>query len=168
MTALSAFSTKRRLRSLPVWPSVSCPELLRTMDVNLYPPSLHVFSLWQHLHWFGPFIRPSIQSLCKTFLFTCQISWICSLTNTAMIISHSVSLYLLAVDALQSKLLLIAGQTVVVGILLDKAPGANGLLATVAGEATLMPTVALMLHLFRAWWVHKMEKEREWLTNVIY
>lgn len=58
---------------------------------------------------------------------------------------------LLAVDALQSKLLLIAGQTVVVGILLDKAPGANGLLATVAGEATLMPTVALMLHLFRAW-----------------
>lgn len=82
-----------------------------------------------------------------------------------MIIRHSMSLYLLAVDALQSKLLLIAGQTVVVGVLLDKAPGADGLLATVAGEATLMPTVALMLHLFRAWWVHRMEKERKRVTN---
>lgn len=58
---------------------------------------------------------------------------------------------LLAVDTLQSKQLLIAGQAVVVGFLLDKALGANGLLATVAGETILMPTVALMLHLFRAW-----------------
>lgn len=58
---------------------------------------------------------------------------------------------LLAVDALQSKLLLIAGQAVVVAVLLDEAPGANGLLATVAGEANLVPTVALMLHLFGAW-----------------
>lgn len=58
---------------------------------------------------------------------------------------------LLALDALQSKLLLVAGQAVVVGILQHKAPGADGLLATVAGEAILMPTVALMLHLFGAW-----------------
>lgn len=62
-------------------------------------------------------------------------------------------------DALQSKLLLIAGQAVVVGVLLDEAPGANRLLATVAGEAILMPTVALMLHLFRAWWVEEEEEE---------
>lgn len=69
--------------------------------------------------------------------------------------------YLLAVDAVLSKLLLIAGQAVVVGILLHEAPGANGLLATVAGETVLMPTVALMLHLFRAWWVEGAERERE-------
>ena len=65
--------------------------------------------------------------------------------------SQLVSFYLLAVDALQSKLLLVAGQAVVVGVLLDEAPGANGLLATVAGETVLMPTVSLVLHLFRAW-----------------
>lgn len=59
--------------------------------------------------------------------------------------------WLLAVDTLQSELLLVAGQAVVVGILQHKAPGADGLLATVAGEAILMPTVALMLHLFGAW-----------------
>lgn len=61
-------------------------------------------------------------------------------------------LHLLALDTLQSKLLLVAGQAVVVAFLLHKAPGADGLLAMVAGEAILMPTVALMLHLLRAWW----------------
>lgn len=52
---------------------------------------------------------------------------------------------------LLSKLLLIAGQAVVVGILSHEGPGANGLLATVAGETVLMPAVSLVLHLFRAW-----------------
>lgn len=70
-------------------------------------------------------------------------------------------LYLLALEALLGKLLLIAGQAVVVGVLLHKAPGADGLLATVAGETILMPTVGLMLHLFRAWCVEGVERERE-------
>lgn len=74
--------------------------------------------------------------------------------------SESVLFYLLAVDTLQSKLLLIAGQAVVVGVLQDEAPGADGLLATVASETVLMPTVSLMLHLFRAWWVEGEERER--------
>lgn len=60
-------------------------------------------------------------------------------------------MYLLALHTLQSKHLLIAGQAVVIGFPLDEALGANGLLATVASEAILMPTVALMLHLFRAY-----------------
>lgn len=51
---------------------------------------------------------------------------------------------------LHGKLLLVAGQAVVVGLLLDEAPGSHWLLATVAGEAILVPTVALMLHLFGA------------------
>lgn len=59
--------------------------------------------------------------------------------------------HLLALDALQGKLLLVAGQAVVAGVLLDEAPGADGLLAAVAGEAVLVPAVALVLHLFRAW-----------------
>lgn len=63
--------------------------------------------------------------------------------------------YLLAVDALLGKLLLVAGQAVVVGVLLHEAPGANGLLAALAGETVLVPTVALVLHLFRAWWAEK-------------
>lgn len=71
--------------------------------------------------------------------------------------NHIMLFYLLAVDTLQSKLLLIAGQAVVVAVLLHKAPGADGLLATVAGETILMPTIALMLHLFRAWWVEEAE-----------
>lgn len=49
------------------------------------------------------------------------------------------------------KLFLIAGQAVVVGILLHEGPGADGLLATVAGETVLMPAVPLVLHLFRTW-----------------
>lgn len=69
--------------------------------------------------------------------------------------------HLLAVDALHGKLLLVAGQAVVVGFLLDEALGAHGLLATVAGEAILMPTVALMLHLFGAWWAEGAEDEKE-------
>lgn len=69
--------------------------------------------------------------------------------------------HLLALDALQGELLLVAGQAVVVGVLLDEAPGADGLLAAVAGEAVLVPTVALVLHLFRAWWRDKRREERE-------
>ena len=61
--------------------------------------------------------------------------------------------YLLAVNALQSELHLVAGQTVVVVVLLDEALGADGLLAVVADEAVLMPSVVLVLHLFGAWWV---------------
>lgn len=82
---------------------------------------------------------------------------------------HSVLFHLLAVDALQGKLLLIAGQAVVVGILLHEALGANGLLTTVAGETILMPTVALVLHLFRAWWVEEAKTERVLtLTHFIF
>lgn len=69
--------------------------------------------------------------------------------------------YLLAVDALLGKLLLVAGQAVVVGVLQHEAPGANGLLATVAGEAVLVPTVALVLHLFGAWWVEGWRRRGE-------
>lgn len=61
------------------------------------------------------------------------------------------SSYHLAVEALLSKLLLIAAQTVVVGVLQHKVPGADGLLTAVAGEAVLMPAVALVLHLLGAW-----------------
>lgn len=61
--------------------------------------------------------------------------------------------HLFAVNTLQSELLLVAGQAVVVGILQHKAPGADGLLAAVAGETVLVPTVALVLHLFGAWQV---------------
>lgn len=75
--------------------------------------------------------------------------------------------YHLAVVALLGKLLLIAGHAVVVGILLYEAPGANGLLATVAGETILVPTVALMLHLFRAWWVEEADRKRK-LKNLNY
>lgn len=67
--------------------------------------------------------------------------------------------YLLAVDALQGKLLLVAGQAVVVGVLLDEAPGADGLLAAVAGEAVLVPTAALVLHLFRTLWAERKSKK---------
>lgn len=72
--------------------------------------------------------------------------------------SQSVSFYLLAVDALQSIQLLVAGQAVVARLLLDEGPGANGLLAAVAGETVLMPTVALVLHFFGAWWVEGAER----------
>lgn len=70
-------------------------------------------------------------------------------------------LHLLAVDALLGELLLIAGQAVVVGVLQHEAPGANGLLAAVAGEAVLVPTVASVLHLFGAWWVEEAGTVRE-------
>lgn len=55
--------------------------------------------------------------------------------------------YLLAVDTLLGKLLLIARQAEIVTLLLHKAAGANGLLAALAAEAMLMPVVALVLHL---------------------
>lgn len=80
-------------------------------------------------------------------------------------VAHWVSFYHLAVDALLGKLLLVAGQAVVVRVLLHKAPGANGLLATVAGQTVLMPTVALVLHLFRAWQTEggtERERGKEW------
>lgn len=53
----------------------------------------------------------------------------------------------LAVHTLHGKLFLIAGHTEVVVLLGDEALGADGLLATLAGEAGLMPAVTLMLHL---------------------
>lgn len=55
--------------------------------------------------------------------------------------------YLLAVHTLHGKLLLIAGHTEVVVVLWDEALGANGLLASLAGETGLMPAVPLVLHL---------------------
>lgn len=70
------------------------------------------------------------------------------------------SLYLLAVDALLSKLLLVARQAEVVALLLHKVAGADGLLAAVAGEAVLVPAVALVLHLFRAWWPKREKRVR--------
>lgn len=63
--------------------------------------------------------------------------------------------YLLAVHTLHCKLLLIAGHTVVVVVLGDKALGANGLLAPLAGETGLMPTVPLVLHLPGAFKKHQ-------------
>lgn len=64
---------------------------------------------------------------------------------------HCEDVNLLAVDTLQGKQFLIAGQTVVVSVLLHKALGANSLLAESADETILMPTVPLMLHLLGAW-----------------
>lgn len=58
---------------------------------------------------------------------------------------------LFAVHTLHGKLLLVAGHTVVVVLLRDEALGANGLLASLAGETGLMPAVPLMLHLPGAW-----------------
>lgn len=73
--------------------------------------------------------------------------WGC-LRNVRNVLSLS---YLLAVNTLQSKLLLVAGQAVVVAFLLHKAPGADGLLAAAADETLLVPTVAFVLHLLGAW-----------------
>lgn len=50
---------------------------------------------------------------------------------------------------LHGKLLLVAWHTVVVVVLRDEALGANGLLASLAGETGLMPAVSLVLHLPR-------------------
>lgn len=58
---------------------------------------------------------------------------------------------LLALHTLHGKLLLIARHTVVLIVLGNKALGSNGLLATLADEAGLMPAVAFMLHLASAW-----------------
>lgn len=55
--------------------------------------------------------------------------------------------YLLAVHALHGKLLLVAGHTEILVVLGDEALGADWLLASLAGKAGLMPTVALVLHL---------------------
>lgn len=55
--------------------------------------------------------------------------------------------YLLAVHTLHGELLLIAGHTEIVVLLWDEALGANGLLASLAGETGLMPAVPLVLHL---------------------
>ena len=48
---------------------------------------------------------------------------------------------------LHGKLLLVAGHTEVLVLLGDEALGADGLLASLAGEAGLVPAVTLMLHL---------------------
>lgn len=58
---------------------------------------------------------------------------------------------LLAVHTLHGKLLLIAGHTEVMVVLGDEALGANGLLASLAGETGLVPAVTLVLHLPGAW-----------------
>lgn len=55
--------------------------------------------------------------------------------------------YLLAVHALHGKLLLVAGHAEVVVVLGDEALGADGLLASMAGETGLVPAVPLVLHL---------------------
>lgn len=55
--------------------------------------------------------------------------------------------YLLALHTLHSKLLLIAGDTEVVALLGYEALGADGLLASLAGEAGLVPAIPLVLHL---------------------
>jgi len=55
--------------------------------------------------------------------------------------------YLLAVHTLHGKLLLIARHAEAIVVLGDEALGANGLLASLAGEAGLVPAVPLVLHL---------------------
>jgi len=58
---------------------------------------------------------------------------------------------LLAVHTLHCKLLLVAGHAEIMAFLRDEALRANGLLASLAGEAGLMPAVTLVLHLPGAW-----------------
>lgn len=48
---------------------------------------------------------------------------------------------------LHGKLLLVAGHAVVVVVFRDEALGADGLLASLAGETGLVPAVPLVLHL---------------------
>lgn len=55
--------------------------------------------------------------------------------------------YLLALNALQSVLFLIARHTEVLVVLWDEALGADGLLAAAADEAGLMPAAVFVLHL---------------------
>lgn len=55
--------------------------------------------------------------------------------------------YLLAMDTLHGKLLLITGYAEVIGVLWDETLRANWLLASLAGEAGLMPAVPFVLHL---------------------
>lgn len=61
--------------------------------------------------------------------------------------SANSSFYLLAVHALHSKLLLVAGHAEVAAVLGYEALGADGLLAPLAGETGLMPAIPLVLHL---------------------
>lgn len=58
---------------------------------------------------------------------------------------------LLAVHTMHGKLLLVAGHAEVVVLLGDEALGADWLLASLAGEAGLVPAVPLVLHLPGAW-----------------
>jgi len=60
---------------------------------------------------------------------------------------HSSCSYLLAVNTLQCKLLLVAGHAVVIVVFGNEALGSNGLLTALAGKAGLVPAVPLMLHL---------------------
>lgn len=78
-------------------------------------------------------------------------------------LTDGLSSYHLAAEAPLRVLPLIAGQAVVVGVLLDKVPGADGLLAAVAGEAVLMPAVALVLHLLGTWLQQRERNTRELL-----
>lgn len=95
-----------------------------------------------------------VVSRCETL--SCQLLF-ASNAHKALLMPRLISVVhpscgdgLLAVCTLKGKLLLIAGQAVVVPLLLHKAPGADGLLAAVTAEAVLMPTVAFVLHLFGA------------------
>lgn len=70
--------------------------------------------------------------------------------QSRVLCSYCLHFYLLAVNTLQGKQLLVAGHAEIVAFLLDKVPRADRLLATVASETVLMPAVALVLHLFSA------------------
>lgn len=72
--------------------------------------------------------------------------------------------YLLAVHTLHRKLLLVAGHAEVVVLLGDEALGADGLLASLAGEAGLVPAVALVLHFPGAF--RKTRSGDEWSLKV--
>lgn len=55
--------------------------------------------------------------------------------------------YLLALDTLHSKLLLIAGHTKILMVLGNETLGSNGLLAPLADKAGLMPAISFIFHL---------------------
>lgn len=71
----------------------------------------------------------------------------CCLGKDARQTGRASKRYLLALHALQSILPLIAGHAEVLAVLRDEALGSDGLLASVADEAGLVPAAALILHL---------------------
>lgn len=62
---------------------------------------------------------------------------------------------------LHSKLLLVAGHTEVLVLLRDETLGTDWLLASLAGEAGLMPAVALVLHLPGAFRKSRWKRQQE-------